>query len=183
MEIIRPSNLSVVFLSFEEPDKENNWSHLKERVDHAVRVDGVKGFDAAHKAAAAAAETERFVLVDGDALVYDTFWDLNIRIPTKYQDGVLPFQRSHQIGSAPNHNELAELLVGKLCQQISSLTHLFGRWHFVEREQTFHFRVIGRLNYVCGFLVRACAVLGEVQDVHCVDCLCRVLHDYRPISV
>jgi hypothetical protein len=91
MEIIRPSNLSVVFLSFEEPDKENNWSHLKERVDHAVRVDGVKGFDAAHKAAAAAAETERFVLVDGDALVYDTFWDLNIRIPTKYQDGVLSF--------------------------------------------------------------------------------------------
>jgi hypothetical protein len=81
----------VVFLCYEEPNRQNNFDRLKERVSHAVKVEGVKGFDAAHKAAAEAAKTERFVLVDGDAHVYESFWDLSIRIPQKYERGVLSF--------------------------------------------------------------------------------------------
>lgn len=91
MEMLRTRDLSVVFLCYEEPNRQDNFDHLKEMVSHAVKVEGVKGFDAAHKAAADAATTERFVLVDGDALVYKKFWDLNLRVPTRYQDGVLSF--------------------------------------------------------------------------------------------
>lgn len=91
MQMIRPRDLSVIFLAYEEPNREDNFNHLKERVDHAIMIEGVKGFDAAHKAAAAAAKTERFVLVDGDAIVYDTFWDLVLRVPDKYENGVLSF--------------------------------------------------------------------------------------------
>lgn len=91
MEYIRPRDLSVIFLCYEEPNRQDNFDHLKEMVSHAVKVEGVKGFDAAHKAAAEAAETERFVLVDGDALTYPVFWDLVLRIPTRYENGVLSF--------------------------------------------------------------------------------------------
>jgi len=41
----------------------------------AVRVDGVKGSDAAHKAAAAASTTERFILIDGDNLPDPEFFN------------------------------------------------------------------------------------------------------------
>ncbi len=47
----------------------------------AVRVDGVKGSDAAHKAAAAASTTERFVLIDGDNMPDESFFNLTLEFP------------------------------------------------------------------------------------------------------
>jgi hypothetical protein len=41
-------------------------------------VDGVKGSDAAHKAAADASETERFILIDGDNLPDERFFNLTL---------------------------------------------------------------------------------------------------------
>lgn len=84
--------LSVVFLCYDEPKRESFFQHLKNQIgSRAVKVEGVKGWDNAHKAAAAAATTERFVLVDGDATVYPEFWNLDFRLPEKYQNSVLSF--------------------------------------------------------------------------------------------
>lgn len=58
--------LDCVFLTYDEPKKEEFWIKVKNIVPWAIRVDGVKGSDAAHKAAARASQTERFVLIDGD---------------------------------------------------------------------------------------------------------------------
>jgi hypothetical protein len=44
-------------------------------------VDGVKGSDAAHKAAAAVSDTERFILIDGDNLPNDKFFNLTLEFP------------------------------------------------------------------------------------------------------
>ena len=49
---IRVSDLDFVYISYAEPNKEQNWADLKNKVPWAKRVDGVKGFDSAHKAAA-----------------------------------------------------------------------------------------------------------------------------------
>ena len=46
----------------------------------AKRVDGVKGSDAAHKAAAAASDTEFFVLIDGDNLPDAEFFNLQLTL-------------------------------------------------------------------------------------------------------
>jgi len=62
------SELDVIYLSYDEPQKEKFWIQIREMVPWAKRVDGVKGSDAAHKAAANASETERFVVIDGDNL-------------------------------------------------------------------------------------------------------------------
>jgi hypothetical protein len=80
-----PRELSVVFLCYDEPKRDEFFIHLNEQVQHAIKVEGIKGIDNAHKAAAEAATTERFILVDGDALVDPAFWDVSARIPTQYQ--------------------------------------------------------------------------------------------------
>ena len=69
----RVSDLDFVYISFKEPNKEQNWADLKNKVPWAKRVDGVKGFDSAHKAAAETAETDFFISVDGDNIIDETF--------------------------------------------------------------------------------------------------------------
>lgn len=70
---IRISDLDFVYISFREPNKEENWADLKNKVPWAKRVDGVVGFDSAHKAAAEKAETDFFISVDGDNIIDENF--------------------------------------------------------------------------------------------------------------
>jgi hypothetical protein len=69
----RISDLDFVYISFLEPNKEEHWADLKNKVPWAKRVDGVKGFDSAHKAAAELAETDFFISVDGDNIIDERF--------------------------------------------------------------------------------------------------------------
>ena len=69
----RISDLDFVYISFKEPNKEHNWADLKNKVPWAKRVDGVVGFDNAHKAAADLAETDFFISVDGDNVLDEKF--------------------------------------------------------------------------------------------------------------
>ena len=70
---VRVSDLDFVYISFKEPNKEQNWADLKSKVPWAKRVDGVVGFDSAHKAAAEVAETDFFISVDGDNIIDERF--------------------------------------------------------------------------------------------------------------
>lgn len=76
------NDFDVVFLSYDEPNKEENWAKLSALIPWAKRVDGVKGFDSAHKACAEIAETDRFITVDGDNIVYPEFLDIKLNIPS-----------------------------------------------------------------------------------------------------
>ena len=69
------ADLDCVYLSYDEPQKERFWLDIKNSVPWAVRVDGVKGSDAAHKAAADASTTDRFILIDGDNLPDYSFFN------------------------------------------------------------------------------------------------------------
>ena len=70
---VRVSDLDFVYISFKEPNKEENWADLLNKVPWAKRVDGVVGFDSAHKAAADIAETDFFISVDGDNIIDPKF--------------------------------------------------------------------------------------------------------------
>ena len=70
---VRISDLDFVYISFNEPNKEENWADLKNKVPWAKRVDGVVGFDSAHKAAAEKADTQFFISVDGDNIIDESF--------------------------------------------------------------------------------------------------------------
>jgi hypothetical protein len=57
-------------------------------VPWAKRVDGVKGSDAAHKAAADASDTDRFVLIDGDNIPEPEFFNLQLELTDANRDCV-----------------------------------------------------------------------------------------------
>lgn len=73
VEKVRVSDLDFVYISYKEPNKEQNWADLKNKVPWAKRVDGVVGFDSAHKAAAEKADTDFFISVDGDNVIDESF--------------------------------------------------------------------------------------------------------------
>ena len=76
------ADLDLIYLSYDEPQKEEFWAKIKNMAPWAQRVDGVKGSDAAHKAAAEASSTERFILIDGDNLPDAEFFNLTLQYAT-----------------------------------------------------------------------------------------------------
>jgi hypothetical protein len=80
MKQIDIADLDCVYLTYDEPNKEETWVKIKNMVPWATRVDGVKGSDAAHKAAADASDTDRFVLIDGDNIPDPRFFNLVLEV-------------------------------------------------------------------------------------------------------
>ena len=70
---VRISDLDFVFISYREPNADENYADLLNMVPWAKRVHGVKGFDNAHKAAAERAETDFFISIDGDNRIDPAF--------------------------------------------------------------------------------------------------------------
>jgi hypothetical protein len=91
------AELDCVYLSYDEPNKEENWVQVKNMVPWANRVDGIKGSDAAHKAAADAAITDRFILIDGDNIPDDNFFDLTLSIDDASEDCVFRWKARNTI--------------------------------------------------------------------------------------
>jgi hypothetical protein len=79
-ELVDISELDCIFLSYKESNADSNWSYVRSFVPWAKRVDGVRGSDAAHKAAAAKSDTERFILIDADNQPNPEFFNQQLRI-------------------------------------------------------------------------------------------------------
>ena len=80
IEILNIDELDLVYLSYDEPQREEFWLKIKNVAPWAKRVDGVKGSDQAHKAAATASDTERFILIDGDNMIEESFLNQQLTI-------------------------------------------------------------------------------------------------------
>jgi hypothetical protein len=92
------ADLDCIYLSYDEPQREEFWVQIRNMVPWAKRVDGVKGSDAAHKAAAAASDTERFVLIDGDNLPDSAFFNLVLEFPdATWQQAVFRWRARNHI--------------------------------------------------------------------------------------
>jgi hypothetical protein len=91
------ADLDCVYLSYDEPNKEETWVKIKNMVPWAQRVDGVKGSDAAHKAAAAASDTDRFILIDGDNIPDGKFFNLTLELDNNNRDHVFRWRAKNHI--------------------------------------------------------------------------------------
>lgn len=71
----QPKKYDIVFISYDEPDAEENYKALLEKNLNASihRVHGVKGIHNAHAKAAKKANTEMFWVVDGDSVIDENF--------------------------------------------------------------------------------------------------------------
>jgi hypothetical protein len=100
MKQVDVADLDCIYLTYDEPQKEEFWIKIRNMVPWAKRVDGVKGSDAAHKAAAAVSDTERFVLIDGDNLPDPAFFNQTLHFPSaEYENAVFRWRaRNHVNG-------------------------------------------------------------------------------------
>ena len=73
MATFKVKDYDIIYLSYDEPNAEENYYDLLQRIPWAKRVHGVEGSDAAHKACAELSETDRFITIDGDNKVIDGF--------------------------------------------------------------------------------------------------------------
>jgi hypothetical protein len=71
-------DFDVVFISYDEPNADLHYAELCNVAPWAKRVHGIKGSDAAHKAAANLSDTDWLITVDADNIVNPTFFDLDL---------------------------------------------------------------------------------------------------------
>lgn len=96
-KIIDLADIDTIYLSYDEPKKEEFWAKIQNMVPWAKRVDGVKGSDTAHKAAADASDTDWFVLIDGDNLPDPEFFNLQLTIQPHQEGGAFRWKARNHI--------------------------------------------------------------------------------------
>jgi hypothetical protein len=76
-----PKPHDIVFISYQEPNADENYLKLINKFPRAKRIHGIKGIHQAHIAAAKLATTDMLWVVDGDALITDNFNFITEQIP------------------------------------------------------------------------------------------------------
>ena len=87
MRMSTPNPYDVVFISYQEPNADENYSRLLKKAPNAKRVHGVKGIHQAHIEAAKLCTTDMIWIVDGDAIIVDDF-DFDYQVPRWDRDMV-----------------------------------------------------------------------------------------------
>jgi hypothetical protein len=75
---VKIKDIDIIYLSYDEPNAEENYADLLTKAPWAKHVHGVEGSDAAHKACARLSETSRFITVDADNKIYADFLEQEI---------------------------------------------------------------------------------------------------------
>ena len=97
MKQIDIADLDCIYLSYQEPEKEEFWVKIKNMVPWAKRVDGVKGSDAAHKACAKLSDTDRFVVIDGDNMPDPEFFNQTLELDEQSESAVFRWRARNHI--------------------------------------------------------------------------------------
>jgi len=71
--ISTPKPHDIVFISYQEPNADENYERILKRYPNTKRIHGVKGIHQAHIEAAKLCDTEMFWIIDGDAVIVDSF--------------------------------------------------------------------------------------------------------------
>lgn len=107
----------IVFISYQEPNAEENWQRLKYRFPFAKRVHGVKGIHRAHIAAANKCFTSMFWVVDGDAVILD---DFNFDYTPTYLDYVYVWRSQNPVNDLQYGNGGVKLLPRHLVEKMDT---------------------------------------------------------------
>ena len=85
--VSQPKPYDVVFISYKEPNADQNYQKLLDKCPNAKRIHGVKGIHQAHIEAAKLCSTPMFWAVDGDAIIEEEF-DFDYQVPRWEHDVV-----------------------------------------------------------------------------------------------
>jgi hypothetical protein len=150
----------IVFISYQEPNADENFAKLKTRFPTAKRMHGVKGIHQAHIAGAKKCLTKMFWIVDGDAVIMDDFdftfkvsvWDTEVVHVWRSQNpvndlvygygGVKLFPRQLTINMDTSKPDMTTSITNKFkaMPNISNITAFntdpFSTWRSAFRECT-----------------------------------------------
>ena len=90
-------NMDVFFITYDEPQKDLFWDAVKAQIPFAQRVDGIKGFNRAHRECAERARTLRFFTIDGDNVLHSNFSSLKIPMKLIITTQVLSWSAKNSI--------------------------------------------------------------------------------------
>jgi hypothetical protein len=93
-----PKPFDIVFISYNEPNADENYKKLCERYPNAKRVHGVKGIHNAHIEAAKLSNTTMFWVIDGDAVLLDDF-NLTYHVPYYSKNNVFVWRSRNPINN------------------------------------------------------------------------------------
>jgi hypothetical protein len=96
-QIIDIADLDCIFLTYDEPRKEEFWILIDNMVPWAERVDGIKGSDTAHKTAALTSTTDWFVLIDGDNIPDPEFFNKQLVLTDEHAGGAFRWKARNAI--------------------------------------------------------------------------------------
>jgi hypothetical protein len=91
------SELDCIYLTYDEPNADLFHVKIAANIPWVKRVHGVEGSDAAHKAAASASDTERFILIDGDNIPDWEFFNQELRFEHEDQNRVFRWRARNAI--------------------------------------------------------------------------------------
>jgi hypothetical protein len=143
------AKLPVIFLSYDEPNAALHFESLQRLVPQAQHVQGIKGFDAAHRAAAEAAQAERFITVDADTQVRPEFFKTRLLVPPHfrhctwswtslqsvnglcYGNGGLKVWHQDMLATMLSHERASGILAYDFCHHAaySQFNHCFSSTH------------------------------------------------------
>jgi hypothetical protein len=91
-----PKPYDIVFISYQEPNADENYQRLLQRFPNCKRVHGVKGIHQAHIEAAKLCSTPMLWIVDGDAEIVDDFV-FDYQVPAWQYNHVLVWRSKNPI--------------------------------------------------------------------------------------
>ena len=112
------TEFDVVFISYDEPNADENYADLLEKCPWAKRSHGVYASDACHKAAAKLAETERFITIDADNKVRPDFFEMELDLTKFDRSDVLSWSGKNVINGLVYGNGGVKLWPKKVVEQM-----------------------------------------------------------------
>lgn len=93
------TEFSIIFISLDEPNADENYYDLLSKCPWAKRSHGVYGSDAAHKAAANLSETSRMITIDADNIVDQEFFGVEIDLTKVQENDIISWAGRNSINS------------------------------------------------------------------------------------
>ncbi len=97
MSLTSINEFDIIFISYDEPNADENFADLSSKCPWAQRSHGVYGSDAAHKAAAALSETDRFITIDADNIVDPAFFNIEVDMERIKPNDVISWAGKNEI--------------------------------------------------------------------------------------
>lgn len=91
------NNHDIFYVCYDEPNRTENWLRVRELIPHAIKIEGVVGFDRALKTCAKKSQKSHFLLIDGDNYLLPERFYNPVDLPNRDPQWVLSWSSKNNI--------------------------------------------------------------------------------------